>query len=203
MSIITITGFKKSNLSLRSAKLRELIFKEFRPHNLFFTFSYNFKHPGNVMYCSKYGKELYFWWAPLYIISVTCRERSSLRERLKREHVLTLPVGNMPALLIYSICWSPSFYHKPELKPFFPGSNSFTIKFESPSVVRFLSRVQPQLFLAGKHIAVFPSVTVRQKNVLWLGCGWRHFTNLIHNSSLVPMVLKVETLPSDKIQLHF
>lgn len=42
-----------------------------------------------------------------------------------------------------------------------------------------------------------------EKNVLWLECGWRHFTNLIHNSSSVAGVLKVETLPSDKIQLDF
>lgn len=68
--------------------------------------------------------------------------------------------------------------------------------------VRLLPRVQPQLFLAGKCIAVSPSHSKMQECSL-AGRAWRHFTNLIHNSSSVAGVLRVETLPSDKIQLDF
>lgn len=134
MSISTASFKKRNYLGFRwcSTKLRELIFREFRPHNHPLTSSCNFRRSGNEMYMyySKCRKELYSHWALLHITNRIYRERSSLGQNLRREHTLILFVRNMPALVfIYSVCWSPSFFLMPEFKLLLPGSSRFTIKF--------------------------------------------------------------------------
>ena len=134
MSVSTASFKKRNYLGFRwySTKLRELMFREFRPHNHPLTSSYSFKHSGNEMYMyySKCRKGLYSHWALLHIINGICRERSSLGKNLRREHTLIVFVRHLPALVfIYSACWSPSFFLMPEFKLLLPGSSSFTIKF--------------------------------------------------------------------------
>ena len=134
MSISTASFKKRNYLGFRwcPTKLRELIFREFRPRNHPLTSSCNFKRSGNEMYMyySKCRKELYSHWALLHITNRIYRERSSLGKNLRREHTLILFVRNMPALVfIYSVCWSPGFFLMPEFKLLLPGSSRFTIKF--------------------------------------------------------------------------
>lgn len=58
------------------------------------------------------------------------QRKRHLGKNLGREHIFTLFISDTPTIVfIYSLCWSPNLFLKPEFKLLLPGSSSFTIKF--------------------------------------------------------------------------